>query len=366
MEQILLTPGPTPLPPCVREALARPVIHHRTSEFSKIFSDVVSGLQYVFRTKNTVLVLPGTGTSGMEACVVNLMSPGDSALVLSCGVFGQRWARILDAYSIAAKVIEDDPGNASSSGKLLSELRGSGRKYKAVFFTHVETSTGVLNPVREISRLIRENSGALAVVDAVSSLAAEPLETEDWGIDAAVSASQKGLMNSPGLAFTALSERALKAARSCVSPRFYYDFRAMLESSADSQMPYTAPVSLVAAQAQSLSLIRAEGIENVWARTAQNAAFARTELSRMGFDIFPRTPSSALTTALVPRGLDAGKLVRYLAERHGVRIAGGQAGLKNKIVRVAHMGYAGKSYLRKGLDAIEKTVKEINANGKTA
>lgn len=353
---ILLTPGPTPLPPCVSQALSRPVLHHRMREFSKILSYTASGLGYAFRTKNTVLVQSGSGTSAMEACVANLMSERDNALVPTCGVFSDRWVRILRAYEVKPRVIEDEWGTATSCDKVLSELKNRGRLYKAVFLTHLETSTGVTNPVRDISRIIRENSNALVVVDAVASAGVEPLETDGWGIDAVVSASQKGLMNAPGLSFISLSQKAWKAVETSSSPRFYCDFRVMKSAMKNFQTPYTTPTSLVAGQAEALGLIRAQGLENVWRRTQRLAVLARGELKRLGFELFAKSPSSGLTAFCVPPGMDGEKLIFHLADKYDVHIANGQQGLKNRILRIAHMGYIDEALLRQGIAALEKAI----------
>ena len=354
---ILLTPGPTPLPPCVSEALSRPVLHHRMREFSKVLSCTVSGLGYVFRTKNTVLVQSGSGTSAMEACVANLMSERDNALVPTCGVFSERWVKILRAYGVKPRVIEDEWGNPTSCDKVLDELNGPwGCSYKAVFLTHLETSTGVTNPIRDISKIIRENSNALVVVDAVASAGVEPLETDGWGIDAVVSASQKGLMNAPGLSFVSLSERAWKAVETSSSSRFYCDFRVMRSFMKNSQTPYTTPTSLVAGQAAALGLIRAQGIENIWRKTARLAVLARSEIKRLGFEFFAKSPSSGLTAFCLPPDIDGEKLIFHLADKFDVHIASGQQGLKNKILRIAHMGYISEELLREGIAALEKAV----------
>ncbi len=359
---ILLTPGPTPLPPCVSQALSRPVLYHRMREFSKVLSYTVSGLGYVFKTKNTVLVQSGSGTSAMEACVVNLMSERDNALVPTCGVFSDRWVRILRAYGVKPRVIEDEWGNPTSCDKVLDELKSQrGRSYKAVFLTHLETSTGVINPVRDISRIIRENSNALVVVDAVSSAGVDPLETDGWGIDVVVSASQKGLMNAPGLSFVALSQRAWKAVETSSSSRFYCDFLTMKSYMKNFQTPYTTSTSLVAGQAEALGLIRAQGLENVWRKTARLAVFARGELKRLDFKFFAKSPSSGLTAFYLPPDIDGEKLIFHLADKYDVHIANGQQGLKNKILRIAHMGYIGEKLLREGIAALEKSVKEIRS-----
>ena len=351
---ILLTPGPTPLPASVSAKMAEPILHHRTREFGKVFAQVIADMQYVYRTRGKVLMLTTSGTGAMESAVVNLLSPGDKALVHSTGAFGNRFAKILKAYGIEPMVIYEEWGEAAQPERLRRMLKAM-PDYKAVFLQHTDTSTGVLNDIEALSRVVRESSDALVVVDAVSSLAAERLETDAWNVDAALTGSQKGLMNGPGLAFAAVSERAWKAVEAAKLPRFYLDWRTMRDSLPNNETPYTPAVNLVVAQAEALRLIREEGIENVWNRTAALARYTREQVTgRLGLKLFAKDPANILTRAWLPEGVDGNRLLDELLDSERISIANGQEKLKGKIVRIAHMGHIARPDVDAGLEALAK------------
>lgn len=352
-EPILLTPGPTPLPPSVREALGRPIIHHRTKEFGKLFGAVLADLAYAYRTRESVLVMACSGTGAMEASLANLCSPGENILVVSTGAFGDRFVSIAKAYGLSPAVVKEEWGHAADPDKLTAALKLN-PSVKAVFLQHTDTSTGIVNNLRELAKRVRDSSDALVVVDSISGLAAEPLETDQWGLDVVLAASQKGLMNAPGLAFATVSGKAWKAVERAGLPRFYFDWRSMKKSLADSETPYTPAVALLAGQAEALRLIRAEGIENVWKRTAELAAHARAQAAKLGLSQFPRDPSVILTSLRLPEGLDGQKLVEAILAEEGISIAGGQAHLKGKIIRLAHMGCISRADLDAGFAALAR------------
>lgn len=351
---VLLTPGPTPLPPSVRQAMARPILHHRTKEFGAIFDETIQGLQAVYRTQNTVLMMTASGTGAMESAAANLLSPGEEALVHATGAFGERFAAILRAYGLSPRVIAEPWGEAADAGKLRAALKEA-PAVKAVFFQHTDTSTGVLNDIKALAAVARQTAPeALIVVDAVSSLAAEPLETDAWGLDVVLTASQKGLMAPPGLAFAAVGSRAWKAVEEARLPRFYFDWRAMRKSLKDSETPFTPAVTLVAAQAEALRLIREEGLENVWARTAALAAYTRAWAAKRGLSLFAKNPANILTALNLPTGVDGNALIADILKQEGISIAGGQLHLKGKIIRIAHMGFITREDLDRGFAALEK------------
>jgi len=353
-DYILLTPGPTPLPPSVRAKMGEPILHHRTAEFGRIFQDVLEDMRYVYRTKNPVLMLTTSGTGGMESAVANLLSPGDKVLVHTTGAFGDRFVKIIRAYGLEPAVVAEEWGYAARHERLKAALQSS-KGLKAVFFQHTDTSTGVLNDIEALSKTVRENSDALVVVDTVSGLAAEPFEADAWGVDVAVTGSQKGLMNAPGLAFASVSERAWKAVQTAELPRFYLDWRTIKDSLSQKETPYTPAVSLVVAQAEALKLIRREGLENVWKRTAELAAFARGEISnRLGLKLFAKDPSNILTSAWFPGGVDGSALLQAMLAEDRIGVANGQEKLKGKIFRLAHMGYITKPDVEAGLAALSK------------
>lgn len=351
---ILLTPGPTPLPAEVLKALSEPVLHHRTKEFAALFSEVIEDLKYVYRTRGTVLMQTTSGTGGMEAAVANLLSPGDETLVASIGVFGNRWAKILEAYGLKPRLLEAEWGRTVDPAAFEAELKRAGKNLKAVFLSHNDTSTATITDLKAIAAAVHAHSDALVVVDAISGLGGQVLEMDAWGLDAVVSASQKGLMNAPGLAFVALNDRALKASDAARLPRFYWDFRTYRKSLPSGETPYTPAVSLVVAQRAALKLIRAEGIENVWKRAHALGEHVRSSLTGLGLKIFSSAPSDVLTAAVLPPGRDGQALIERILERKRISIAGGQEKLKGKVVRVAHMGAITRADLDAGLTALKE------------
>jgi serine---pyruvate transaminase len=357
---ILLTPGPTPLPPSVSKAMAEPILHHRTAEFGKFFSTVLSDMQYVYRTKNTVVMMTCSGTGSMESAVINLLSPGDKALVHTTGAFGDRFVQILKGYGLSPVVVAEEWGHAADPEKLKKALKDN-PGVKVVFVQHTDTSTGVVNDLKTLSEVVHSNSDAIIVVDSVSGLAAEELETDAWNLDVVLTGSQKGLMCAPGLAFAAISEKAWKLVDAAKLPRFYFDWRTMRKSIPNQETPYTPAVTLVVGQAEALRLIRQEGIENVWKRTAELAAFTRAELKKLGLKLYAKDPADILTGAWLPEGVDGNKLLADMLKEEKISIANGQEKLKGKIVRVAHMGYITKADLEAGLSSLARRLKAVPA-----
>ncbi|MBI5200528.1 MAG: alanine--glyoxylate aminotransferase family protein [Elusimicrobia bacterium] len=358
---ILLTPGPTPLPPSVSAKMAEPILHHRTKEFGKVFDQVVSDMQYVYRTKQTVVMMTTSGTGTMESAVVNLLSPGDKALVHTTGAFGDRFVKILKTYGLAPVVVAEEWGHAANPEKLLAAIKAN-PGLKACFFQHTDTSTGVVNDLPKLAKIVRENSDALVVVDTVSGLGAEELEFDAWNLDVAVTGSQKGLMNGPGLGFAAISERAWKAVAAAKLPRFYFDWTTMKASLPNQETPYTPAVNLVVAQAEALRMIREEGIENVWTRTAELAAYTRKQVTgKLGLKLYAKDPADILTGAWLPEGVDGNKLLAAMLAEEQISVANGQEKLKGKIIRIAHMGYITKADVDAGIDSLSRRLQPVKA-----
>ncbi|MBI4678245.1 MAG: alanine--glyoxylate aminotransferase family protein [Elusimicrobia bacterium] len=352
---ILLTPGPTPIPDEVLRALARPIIHHRTEEFGRLFETLLEDLRYALRTKNRVLILTSSGTGAMESAVANLLSPGDKAVVHAAGLFGDRFAEIVRAYGLSPVVIGEEWGHAASPEKLGAALKAH-PDAKVVLLQHADTSTGIVNDLQSLSCVVRAESDAILVVDAISGLGGEPLETDSWGLDVVLSASQKALMNAPGLAFMAVSDRAWRLVETATLPRYYFDWRMMARSVPERETPFTPAVALVAAQVEALGLIRAEGIENVWKRTAGLARYARERGRELGLELYPKDPCNILSAFRLPAGLDGNKLVKDILREGRISIAGGQGPLKGRIIRVAHMGHIRKPDLDAGFEALSKRI----------
>ena len=360
-KNIMLTPGPTPLPPEVLEAMSRPLIHHRTEEFGKMFASVIEDMKWVYRTKGTVLMMTCSGTGAMESAIINLLSPGDKTLVCTTGAFGDRFVAIHRAFGLDPVVLPFEWGWAVDADALRRALKEN-KGLKAVFIQHTDTSTGVVNDLETLSRIIREESDALIVVDSVSGLACERLETDAWGLDAVVTGSQKGLMNAPGLGFVALSARAETAVASARLPRFNFDYRLIKKSLADKETPWTPAISIVAGQAAALRLLRKEGMEVVWKRHDDLAAYARKELAeKLGLPFFAKNPANILTGIVLPEGFDGNKLLADILKQEGISIAGGQLHLKGKVCRVAHMAYISKSDVDAGVNALAARLTKAKA-----
>lgn len=361
-KNIMLTPGPTPLPPSVLEAMSKPLIHHRTAEFGKMFVSVIEDMQFVYRTKGSVLMMTTSGTGAMESAVVNLLSPGDLTIVCSTGAFGDRFVNIHKAYGLKPVVLSFEWGTAVDPETLRKALREN-KGVKAVFIQHTDTSTGVVNDLQTLAKLVREESPeTLVVVDSVSGLACEKLETDAWGLDVVVTGSQKGLMNAPGLGFAAVSERAWKAVETAKLPKFNFDYKLIRKSLADKETPWTPAISIVAGQAAALKMLKAEGMEACWKRHDDLAAHARKQLKdKLGLPFYAKNPANILTGVKLPESVDGSKLLADILKEEGISIAGGQLHLKGKIFRLAHMGYISKSDIDAGVAALEKRLAGVKA-----
>lgn len=358
---IMLTPGPTPLPPQVLEAMSRPLIHHRTEEFGRMFAGVIEDMKWVYRTKSDVLMMTCSGSGSMEAAVANLLSPNDPTLVCSTGAFGDRFVNIHKAFGLAPKVLSFEWGTAVNVDELRQAVKEA-KNLKAVFVQHTDTSTGIVNDLKAIAQAVKAESDALVVVDSVSGLACEPLEMDLWGLDVVVTGSQKGLMNAPGLGFAAVSAKAWKAVDAAKLPRFYFDWKTAKKSLADRETPWTPAISVVAGQAAALKLLKAEGMENVWKRHDGLAAHARARLTdRLGLPFYAKAPANILTGVKLPADVDGVKLLADILKEEGISIAGGQLHLKGKIFRLAHMGYISKADIDAGVDALTRRLAKAKA-----
>ncbi|MFH1854678.1 MAG: alanine--glyoxylate aminotransferase family protein [Candidatus Omnitrophota bacterium] len=359
MKNYLLTPGPTPVPPEALEAMARPIIHHRTPQFQAILKEVEENLKYVFQTKNPVLIFCSSGTGAMEASVSNLLAPGDKAIVVRCGKFGERWGELCDAYGIEFIPIDIEWGKAVKAKDIKDILEKQKDKVKAVYVTLCETSTGVSTDIETIAKMIKPYE-ALLVVDAISALGAVPLKTDEWGIDVVVAGSQKGLMIPPGLAFASLSDKAWKMVERSTLPRYYFNFKAYRKSIEKDDTPYTPAVNLIIGLAEALKIIRKEGIENMIERHRKHSKAVRDAVKALGMELYaPDDYSEAVTAVNVPQGVDGGKLVKTMRDKYGVTITGGQSQLKGKIFRIATMGYITADDLKKCFQTMEMVLSEL-------
>jgi aspartate aminotransferase-like enzyme len=352
----LRTPGPTPLPPAVREALARDMIAHRGSEFATILRDCLAGLQWAFQTKHDIVILTTSGTGGLESLVANTLSPGQRLLVASMGYFGERMGKIARAFGIDVVQVDFEPGTAVDPQVVYDHLSRES-DIDTVFVTHNETSTGVLNPLLEIARAVRQiRPEALILVDGISSIGSVPVEPEAWGCDVVVAGSQKGWMIPPGLAFVSISARAWERQARATLPKFYFDWQpARRSADEDGGTPWTPALSLFFALQVALRMMRDEGLEQLFARHQRLAQFTREGLVDLDMRLLadPRFASPTVTTAYVPDGVDARALLRALKERHGVVLAAGQGPLEGRIIRIGHMGWVDQDELAAVLRALQ-------------
>ena len=360
IKRYLLTPGPTPVPPEVALRMAEPIIHHRTPEFSKIFSEVRSGLRALFQTREDVLVLASSGTGAMEAAVVNLLSAGDQVIVVNGGKFGERWTKICQSYGVIVEEIKVEWGEAVAVEAVRAALERMPNA-KALLVQASETSTTAVHPIEEIAKLTRSRD-TLLIVDGITAVGVYDVAMDRMGIDALVTGSQKALMLPPGLAFLALSDRAWKRADRPHLPGFYFDLKRERKNQAENTTAYTPAVSLVFGLHAVLGMLEAEGYENVFRRHGRLAAATRAAGEALGLKpLAPRAPSPAATGLYMPVGIDSGKLTKYLRDKVGVSFAGGQDHLKGKIVRIAHIGYFGDFDIVTAISALEMGLAKFGA-----
>lgn len=356
---LLMTPGPTPVPPQVYQSFTQPIVHHRTPEFRELFKEVVEALKYVFQTQNPVLVFASSGTGGMEGAVSNILSSGEEVVVVKGGKFGERWEEICRAYGVKVIPVEVEWGEAVDPSRIKSILEEDKEgRIKAVFTTLCETSTGVVHDIKSIGEIVKGRQ-SLLVVDAISGLGAEELRTDDWGVDVAVSCSQKGLMLPPGLAFVSVGERAWERVAKSTLPKYYFDFAKARKSLGGGETPYTPAISLLVGLKESLRLIKEEGLENVFQRHRRLAQATRAGVKTLGLELFSKAPANAVTAVKVPSSVDGAALVKVMEKEYGVKVAGGQASLKGKIFRIAHLGFMEAADIIITLSALEMSLESL-------
>jgi aspartate aminotransferase-like enzyme len=360
MKTYLLAPGPTPVPPEVLLAMAQPMIHHRTPQFSQIFAEAAANLKYVFQTQQDVLILASSGSGAMEASVTNLMKKGEKAIVVNGGKFGERWGKICQAYGIEVVEIKVEWGKAVEPAAVEKALKEN-QNVGAVFMQASETSTTVKHPVEAIAKLTKDTN-TLLVVDGITGVGVFDLPMDKWGIDVLLSGSQKAFMLPPGLAFIALSEKAWKKQKEGDLPKFYFNLATERKNLAKNTTAWTPAVTLIIGLNEVLKIYKKEGLENSFKRQALLGQAVRDAFKAHGFKmVAPDAPSDAATGVYVPEGVDGGGLVKYLRDTMGVTLAGGQDHLKGKIFRVAHLGYFEPFDILTAVAAIEMALVRFGA-----
>lgn len=357
-KQYLMIPGPTPVPPSVLEAISRPMFGHRTEEFASMYKGIVQKLQVVFQTQNDIFVMTQTGTGGMETAVANTISPGDKVLALVTGNFGERFAKLAKIYGGEVDVVNFEW--ATSVDLKVVEEKLAANTYKVVLATQNETSTGVLNDIEGIGRLVAKTP-SLLLVDGVSGVGGIEIKVDQWNVDILVTASQKAMMLPPGLAMVSVSPKAWEVINDNQSPRFYFSLPAAKSKIDSWNTPYTPGVSLYVALGAALDMMMEEGMDNVYARHKLLAAATRAGVKALGLKMLaPESNVSPVITGVYsPEGIPADDIRKTLKKEFSVTFAGGQGVLKGKIFRIAHMGFADKMDVIIAISALEMALDRL-------
>ena len=364
---LLMIPGPTPLPEAVREVLSRPAIGHRSAEFKEVLKRVFPNLRWIFQCKNQVFLYTASGTGAMEAALSNTHNAEDRTLVLVNGVFSQRWAEIAKTLGITVESLDVPPGEAHTPGMLREYLQANvGTRYKSVMMTHSETSTGVLSPIQELTAVCREtHPETLVIADTITSLGAAHFDLESWDVDIAVSGSQKGFMLPPGLSFLALSDRAWQAHQQCKNPGYYFNFTRYQKAQADNTTPYTPATPQILGLDVALQQMMDEGLEGIVQRHTQLRDMTRAGLKAMGLALFvaqDQYASPSVTSFVPPEGVSVDAVRAALKKRFGIVIADGQKELKGKIMRIGHLGNVSSREVLTTLSALEAVLVDLRVN----
>ncbi|RJP59148.1 MAG: alanine--glyoxylate aminotransferase family protein [Candidatus Auribacter fodinae] len=357
-KEYLMAPGPSPVPPAALLDMAQPIFHHRTPRFKTLFGQVNEMLKVAFRTANPVITFTSSGTGALEASMVNTMSPGDKAIVINGGKFGERFLDICNAYCINVVEIPVEWGTAVDPAVVEAKLKEH-PDAKVVCSTLCETSTGVLTDIKALGAIVAKTD-AILICDAISGLAADDIRTDEWQVDMVAGGSQKALMIPPGLGFLSVSEKAKKLIDNAKCQKFYFNLKKALKSYAESDTPWTPALTLIVGLHRTLNMIIEEGMDNVIARHAKLANATRTGIKAIGLDLYaPTCPSNAVTAVKVPEKIDGLAFVKKIRDEKGITIAGGQSQAKGKIFRLAHMGYAVDYDVLTALAATEKVLYDL-------
>lgn len=357
----LRIPGPTPCPDDVLQAMSRQMINHRGPEFAEIINRITDGLKTMFETKNDVLTLTSAGTGAMESAVVNTFSPGDHVLVVSIGVFGNRFADICRTYGVQPDVVEFEMGTAADPAQVADALKKDA-SYKAVLVTHNETSTGVTNDLEAIAKAVRgARAEILILVDAISSLGSLPLKVDAWDLDVVLTGSQKGWMVPPGMAMASVSKRAWDAIETSKTPRYYFDYKKAKSFLEKGQTPWTPAVSVYYAMDVALRSLVAEGLPAIHARQARLGQLTRDGVKALGLQLLAdeRVASNTVTAVRVPDGVDGPALNKMMRTEYNTVLAGGQGSLTGKIFRIGHLGFTTDADIQACLDALKLALPRV-------
>ena len=359
--EIILAPGPTPIPPEVLLAQGSPLVYHRGPGFGAITRDVTDRLKQLYRTGSAdVLLMTSSGTGALESAIQNCFSAGDEVLVPLAGFFADRWKRLAEAYGLTVRTVEYEWGRRVDPQDVARAL--TEHPVKAVLLTQSETSTGVIHPIQELAR-VAKRAGALVVVDVVSSLGAVPFEFDAWGVDVALGGSQKALSASPGIAFAAIGERAWHATETATNPRFYFDWRTYqrFASLPDPENPWTPAISVMQGLQAALELYFQDGVEAALRRHATLSRGVKEGVKALGLDLFGEglQDNWTVTAIRAPEAADADTISERIRADYGVVLAPGQGPLKGKVLRIGHFGYVSELDILRGLAALEMTLEKL-------
>jgi len=364
---MLMIPGPTPVPESVLLAMAKAPIGHRSGDFGKVMEECTALLKWLHQTENDVLMLTVSGTGAMEAGIINFLNPGDRVLVGVNGKFGDRWAKMALTFGMRAEVIQNEMGKPLDTEVFREKLEGDKNKeIKGVIITHSETSTGVLNDLETINKYVKAHGECLIIVDAVTSLGAVNIPIDEWGLDVVASGSQKGYMIPPGLGFVACSQKAWKAYENAKIPRFYLDLMPYKKSTAKNTTPFTPPVNLIFGLQTALRMMKAEGLESIFARHKRVTQATRAACKSLGLPLFaPDDAASTAITAVAPLNVDSEDIRSVMKKDFDISLAGGQDELKGKIFRIGHLGFVSDRDILTAISALETTLIKLGVEGVT-
>ena len=365
---MLMIPGPTPVPEAALLAMAKHPMGHRSKEFDAIFAECTENLKWLHQTKSDVLSLTVSGTGAMEAGIINFLSAGDRVLVGTNGKFGERWAEVAEAYGLNVEIVKAEWGQPLDPENFREKLEADTEKQiKAVIITHSETSTGVLNDLETINRHVKAHGEALIMVDAVTSLGAANVPMDAWGIDVIASGSQKAYMIPPGLGFVAVGPKAWEAYKTAKLPRYYLDLGKYRKDAAKNTTPFTPPVNMFFALQVTLQMMKAEGLENVFARHKRLMMTTRAAVQALGLPLFAADgcASPAITSVMPPAEVDAQKIRTLMRKRFDIALADGQDDLKGKIFRIGHLGFVCDRDILAAISSLEVVLREMGYEGFT-
>ncbi|MES0491883.1 MAG: alanine--glyoxylate aminotransferase family protein [Leptospirales bacterium] len=356
-KKYLLAPGPVQVPSEVLLEMAKPIIHHRTEEFEHTIARVQELLQELFQTKGPVLTFASSGTGAMEAAIVNLHSQKESVLVVRNGKFSERLGAIAEAYGLDVQYIDIPYGDAVEP-KAIQERLTADVNIKSVLIEYSETSTGTMNNIEEISKIVKKTD-ALLIVDAITALGVVSVPCEEWGIDAVIGGSQKSLMLPPGLSFLWCSKRAWARSEKSNLPKFYFNIQEELKALKKNTTAWTPAISLINGLKVALEMMQEYGWNNLYEKNRKLALAVQAGIKALGLEIFSRNSSISVCAVQVPTGVDGVLLVKKMKDEYGVTIAGGQGELKGNIFRVGTLGYIDRTDILVFFGTLEAVLKEL-------